>query len=277
MKHWIYFIILIILPFADMHAQSAPSHDAFTKILQKHVDDNGRVDYQGLKTNVEKLDRYLGMLQKNPPQTSWSDSERKAYLINAYNGFTLKLIVSHFPVESIKDIGGFLESPFSIRFAKLGTQTYSLDNIEKDMLLKMNDPRVHFAINCASASCPKLNNKAFEAYNLDETLDQMTCEFIQSELNNISKTQVELSKIFKWYRADFEKDAGSLINFINRYTTTTVDQNADIDYLDYSWALNSSVGICSKKPTEANEYWCPTCKRKYLIFSAHRLLSTPEF
>ncbi|MBQ0739982.1 DUF547 domain-containing protein, partial [Aquimarina celericrescens] len=123
-------------------------------LLQNHVGQNGKVDYKAFKKNESKLDSYLKLLGNNPPQDSWSKNEKKAYLINAYNAFTVKLIVENYPTESIRDIGGFFSNPFSTEFAKIGDKEYSLDDIEKGMLLKMGDPRVHFAVNCASGSCP---------------------------------------------------------------------------------------------------------------------------
>ncbi|MFN2261524.1 MAG: DUF547 domain-containing protein [Psychroflexus sp.] len=239
MKCFFIIIIGLIASTSGIHSQSGPSHEIFSELLQNHVDRFGQVDYKNFKVNEQKLDNYLKILKNNPPQKSWSDNEKKAYLINAYNAFTVKLILMNYPVESIKNIGGFLGNPFSKTFAEIGQKVYSLDNIEKNMLLEMNDPRVHFAINCASESCPKLLNEAYEADNLDKTLNEMTKEFINSSKNRISETSLKLSKIFKWYRDDFENEAGSLIKYINRFSKIKIDEDANIDYLDYSWKLNT--------------------------------------
>jgi len=106
------------------------------------------------------------------------------------------------------------------------------------MLLKMEEPRVHFAVNCASESCPKLNNSAFEAKNLDRQLNEATKAFINSKENEISMDKLKLSKIFKWYASDFEATAGSVIQFINPYTDKQISTDADVSYKDYSWKLN---------------------------------------
>jgi len=219
-------------------SQNIHQHQQWQDLLQTYVNTNGDVDYKNLKKNERKLDTYLDLISKNPPQDSWTKNQKKAYLINAYNAFTVKLILDHYPVESIKDIGGFFSSPFTTEFAKIDGKLYSLDDIEKGMLLKMGDPRVHFAVNCASESCPKLLNEAYVASKLDKQLDASSKTFVNSNKNKLSKTKVELSKIFKWYASDFESEYGTVIRFINMYANETINEEANIDYLSYSWELN---------------------------------------
>jgi len=219
-------------------SQNIHQHQQWQDLLQTYVNTNGDVDYKNLKKNERKLDTYLDLISKNPPQDSWTKNQKKSYLINAYNAFTVKLILDHYPVESIKDIGGFFSSPFTTEFAKIDGKLYSLDDIEKGMLLKMGDPRVHFAVNCASESCPKLLNEAYVASKLDKQLDASSKTFVNSNKNKLSKTKVELSKIFKWYASDFESEYGTVIRFINMYANETINEEAYIDYLSYSWELN---------------------------------------
>ena len=219
-------------------SQNIHQHQQWQDLLQTYVNTNGDVDYKNLKKNGRKLDTYLDLISKNPPQDSWTKNQKKAFLINAYNAFTVKLILDHYPVESIKDIGGFFSSPFTTEFAKIDGKLYSLDDIEKGMLLKMGDPRVHFAVNCASESCPKLLNEAYVASKLDKQLDASSKTFVNSNKNKLSKTKVELSKIFKWYASDFESEYGTVIRFINMYANETINEEANIDYLSYSWELN---------------------------------------
>ncbi|WP_127845578.1 DUF547 domain-containing protein [Psychroflexus aestuariivivens] len=238
MNYFYIFLIGLVVSTSAVHSQSAPDHESFSKLLQNYVDESGNVNYQKFKANEQKLDKYLNILKNNPPQNSWSENEKKAYLINAYNAFTIKLILMNYPVESIKDIGGFFSSPFSHEFANIGGEVYSLDDIEKGMLLKMNDPRVHFAINCASESCPKLWNEAYVASKLDQQLDKAAQSFINSDKNKLSKSKVELSKIFKWYASDFESEGRTVIDFINTYSNLKINEDASISYLDYSWELN---------------------------------------
>lgn len=231
-------LLFLILVANQLQAQDIHKHQQWDKLLKTYVDDNGNVNYKAIKQNQEKLDSYLGLLNDNPPKDSWTKNQKKAYLINAYNAYTVKLIIDNYPTESIRDIGGFFSNPFSSQFAKIGGKAYSLDDIEKGMLLKMGDPRVHFAVNCASESCPKLVNEAYVASKLDEQLDAAAREFIHSNKNKLSKTKVELSKIFKWYESDFETNGNSVIDFINKYSKVNISEDASIDYLSYSWKLN---------------------------------------
>ena len=222
----------------DTSSSNPPSHQAWTNLLQKHVNEQGDANYKGFLKDKDQLLAYTEKLAQNPPAENWTKNEKKAYLINTYNAFTVLLIVNNYPLESIKDIGGFLSSPFGKKFIKLGNETYSLNDVEKGMLLKMGDARIHFAINCASYSCPKLENKAFTASGLNQRLDQASCNFLLSDKNNISVNSLQLSKIFKWYSSDFDDYSGSVINFVNAYTDKTISSDISIDYLDYNWSLN---------------------------------------
>jgi hypothetical protein len=231
-------ICLVLFLGDSIFAQDIHQHEQWDQLVKANVTPQGDVNYKAFKTNEEKLDAYLKQLEQNPPKSSWTTNQKKAYLINAYNAFTVKLIVKHYPVESIRKIGGLFSSPFTTGCAKIGDKEYSLDDIEKGMLLKMGDPRVHFAVNCASESCPKLADEAFLATTLDQQLDQAAVEFVNSDKNQLSASEVKLSKIFKWYASDFESDGQSVIDFINRYAEVSLSEEASIDYLDYSWKLN---------------------------------------
>lgn len=209
------------------------------KLLQKHVSNEGFVDYKGFVEDKEQLFNFTQHLLQNTPQKQWTNNQKKAYLINAYNAFTIQLVVKHYPVDSIKDIGGFLTSVFKIDFINFNGEMIALDDIEKGMLLPMGDPRVHFAVNCASFSCPKLSSTAYYPKSLDQQLDKAAKDFINSQRNIISKNQAKLSKLFKWYKSDFEKENQSLIDFINLYSNIKLQNNTSIEYLDYNWQLNS--------------------------------------
>ena len=236
--------VIVLNPFntkalsSDTSTSNPPSHQDWTSLLQKYVTDQGHVNYKGFVKDKDKLLAYTKKLSQNPPAENWTKNEKKAYLINTYNAFTVLLIVNNYPLESIRDIGGFLSSPFGKKFIKLGNETYSLNDVEKGMLLEMGDARVHFAVVCASYSCPKLENKAFIASGLDQQLDQASRNFLQSDKNKISENSIQLSKIFKWYSSDFENYSGSVVNFINNYINNTISSDTDIDYLDYNWNLN---------------------------------------
>ncbi len=209
-------------------------HSMFDELLTEYVSTSGEVNYRGMLKEKEKLQTYLDYLAQHPPADTWSTHEIMAYYINLYNAATLQLILANYPLRSIKDIG----SPWDKKFIKVGDKTYSLNDIEHKKLRKMNDPRIHFAIVCASVSCPKLQNKAFTAFELDDQLNLATKEFLNdSSKNQLSQNKIKISKIFKWFTNDFTKN-GSVIDFINQYTKVTISKKAKISYTDYNWDLN---------------------------------------
>ena len=210
------------------------NHTLWTDLLQTHVSVNGNVDYRNFKTNNQKLQEYIGLLANNVPNSAWTKEEKLAYWINAYNALTVDLIIRNYPIQSIKDI----DDPWEQRLWKLGNKTYSLEEIEHEILRKMNEPRIHFAIVCASFSCPKLQNKAFTAEGLEAQLTAATKEFLgDTNRNEISETSIRISKIFDWFSKDFTEN-GSLIDFLNQYSKVNITPNAKKRYKDYNWALN---------------------------------------
>jgi len=210
------------------------SHEAWNALLSKHVSSTGTVNYSGFKANKSNLQDYLDLLANNPPQSGWERSKTMAYWINAYNAFTVKLIVDNYPLGSITDLEG--GKPWSKRWIKLGNQTYSLDQIEKEILLKKyKDARVHFAVNCAAKSCPALLNQAWTANNLESNFERQTKSFINnSQFNEISPKSAKVSQLFNWYASDF----GDVKAFINKYSDTQLKSNAKIDFMEYNWKLN---------------------------------------
>ncbi|MEO0528861.1 MAG: DUF547 domain-containing protein [Bacteroidota bacterium] len=211
-------------------------HRAFDTILKTYVEDNGDVDYQGIRANKLALKAYLDALSTNIPTEEWDKNEVLAYWINAYNAFTIKLIVDNYPVNSIKDI----KDPWGARFFKLGDKWYNLGEIEHKILRKMEEPRIHFAINCASYSCPRLRNEAYTAAKLEEQLQAMTMDFVtDTKRNIISADRAQLSNIFKWYKKDFTENS-SLIAYINKYLESPIPNNTRVTYLKYDWSLNEA-------------------------------------
>ena len=209
-------------------------HSAWDKLLKKYVADNGDVNYKDFKTEVKLLHAYIDYLATKTPSEDWNKQEKLAYFINVYNANTIKLILDHYPIKSIKDI----KNPWSKRIIRIGEEKYSLSEIENKILRKMNEPRIHFAINCASKSCPKLLNIAFTSENIEALLDKATKEFISNpEKNKTSEHGVQLSKIFQWYKSDFTTN-GNLIDYINQYSKLKIQQDAKITYLEYNWNLN---------------------------------------
>ncbi|MGY0391664.1 DUF547 domain-containing protein [Bizionia sp. KMM 8389] len=210
------------------------NHDIWNSFLQKQVTNTGAVNYKSIKENPEQLNLYLQEFKKTVPNKNWTKNDVLAYWINAYNAFTIKLIIDNYPVSSIKDI----KKPWDQEFIVINNKTVSLNYIEHTVLRKMNEPRIHFAIVCASASCPKLQNKAYFPETLNTQLTAATEAFLADDSKNtIKNKEVELSKIFKWFSKDF-KEQGSLISFLNTYSNIKIASDAKIDYKDYSWELN---------------------------------------
>ena len=220
--------------------------DAWTNLLQKHVGKDGLVDYPGFIADKDKLQAYLTLLSENPPAKNWTDNDKIAYWLNAYNAFTIKLIIDHYPLKSIKDIGPkhqiiFINTPWDIKFFKIGGKTMTLNRIEHRILRKeFREPRIHFALNCASLSCPKLRREAYDRARLDAQLTDQAKEFLMdTSRNQLDAKNPKLSAIFSFYGSDIKKWSGkSIIAFINQYAPIKIDENAELDYLDYNWNLN---------------------------------------
>jgi len=219
-------------------------HSDWTVILEKYVDDKGFVDYSSLVIDKQPLLNYTAYLSKNPPSESWDKNDQLAYWINAYNAFTVLLIVDNYPIESIKDLNPVLTIP-TIRsvwtkdWFKIGGEDFSLDQIEHKILRKeFDEPRIHFAINCASYSCPVLRREAYNGINLDAQLNEQARLFINDvSRNTLGKEVVKLSLVFNWFSGDFKKGQ-TLIEFINRYADIKIDENAKISFVKYDWKLN---------------------------------------
>lgn len=209
-------------------------HSAWDKLLKKYVSDDGDVNYKEFKTDVELLNNYINYLSTKIPTENWSKQEKLAYFINVYNANTIKLIIDYYPIKSIKDI----KNPWSKNRIKIGDEDLSLSVIENKILRKMNEPRIHFAINCASVSCPILLNLAYTSKNADALLEQAANGFISNtKKNRIIEQSIQLSKIFQWYKSDFTTN-GSLFNYINHYSKVKIQPDASIEYLEYDWSLN---------------------------------------
>lgn len=214
---------------------SAISHQKWDQLLKKHVSATGKVDYKGLVNDKAELNSYLEILKSRIPGSGESSNEKLSYWINAYNAFTVSLIVENYPLKSIRDI----KDPWDKKFIVLAGKQYSLNQIENEIIRKQfNEPRIHFAVNCAAASCPPLLNEAFTADKLSAQLEKQTRKFVtNSQYNQIAKDRVGLSQIFNWYNEDFTKQ-GTFIQWLNKYASSPVSANADISYLEYDWALN---------------------------------------
>lgn len=212
------------------------SYTAFDELLKKYVSAKGNVNYKGFKTESAKLDEFCKLLEENPPKESWTTAQKKAFWINAYNAMIIKLVIKHYPVTSVKKVVK-AGKPWNLKFFKIG-DIEDLDGIEHKILRKMGDPRIHVGINCASFSCPKLNNKAYTADNVESELESLMKEFVNdANKNKITASKLELSEIFNWFKDDFTKK-GTLIEFLNKYANTKINSNASISNMKYNWSLN---------------------------------------
>jgi len=237
--------ILLALPFflalspapeanLDNHKMPSVTHEAWEILLQKHVSPEGKVNYIGFKKDLVSLDSYLAYLGANPVEKSWSGNEEMAYWINLYNASTIKLILDHYPLSSIMKIQG--GKAWDTKWIKSGSKTYSLNNIENDILRpKFKDARIHFAVNCAAKSCPPLLNRAWTLSRVERYFEQQANKFINNPAyNQIAADEIRISQIFEWYAADF----GNIIDYLNEYSKVKINSNAKVSYIPYDWALN---------------------------------------
>jgi hypothetical protein len=229
-------------------------HAAFDAQLKQNVK-SGRVNYSALKANPKPLDDYLAELAvvSENDFNKWPKKERLAFLINLYNGSTLKLIVNHYPIKSIKKIGGLFSSPFDQPAVRAFGKTMTLNQLEHGIIRpQYHEPRVHFALVCAAKGCPPLRSEAYLGSRLDEQLDNQAKIFLANpEKNRVEDHTVFLSPIFKWYGDDFTKKYGSVLNFVRQYfsqndakslrTATTAQDEFKIKYTDYDWSLNDTA------------------------------------
>ncbi len=211
-----------------------PSHEIWDQLLRQYVSDVGKVNYAGFKKDKPRLEAYLDILRKNPPLENWKRTEKIAYWINAYNAFTVKLVLDNYPLTSMMELDK--GKTWDVKRIAISRKTYSLNDIEHSILrFQFKDARIHFALNCAAKSCPPLRNRAWTATHLDSDLDAQARKFINNAaFNSISARRVEVSKIFEWYAGDF----ANLITFLNRYSKVKIAANAKIQFREYDWKLN---------------------------------------
>ena len=219
------------------------SHAAWDTLLKKHVQPTG-VDYTSFKKDQSKLKAYLKDLSgiSTKEFNDWAGPDQLAYLTNLYNASTIDLVLEHYPIKSFKDEVGGKEGPWKHSFIKALGKTYTLDQIEHELIRKhYAEPRVHFALNCASAGCPPLRSEAFIGENLEKQLEEQTSKFLGNAANNsLNGKNLKLSPIFDWFKEDFIKKSGSVEAFVNPYFPDTSIKKGDVklSYSDYGWNLN---------------------------------------
>lgn len=231
----------------------AQDHQLFTDVLKKYVI-NGLVDYKNLK-NDKTLDKYLSELSNTNPD-NLNRNQKLAFWINAYNAFTIEIVRDNYPIESITDLHtggkviGYLlgKTVWDKEFISINNKKYSLNDIEHKILRKMGEPRIHFAIVCASISCPELLNEAYVADKIDTQLENQTRKFINDRTRNhfdLKNRKAYISEIFNWFGDDFGKSDENILRFIANFVPDNISKdiksnisNWDISFNDYNWNLN---------------------------------------
>lgn len=229
-----------------VRAAPAIQHNLYARLLSRHVH-AGLVDYDGFKADEAMLDQYLQNLSQVDPDTL-ERRQAMAFYINLYNAWTIKLILTRYPdLKSIKDLGSLFGSPWKKALVRLNGQTVTLDHIEHAILRpEFKDPRVHFAINCASKGCPPLAPFPFTGDKLDGQLDRAVRAFINDpDSNYLDGNTLHVSRIFKWFGEDFNRD---VLGFFRKYADDDLKKRLDekkgrlrVSYLDYDWSLNRVI------------------------------------
>ncbi len=238
-------------------------HSAYEALLKLYVDEKGMVDYDGFAKDRAKLDAYLETVGKAAPNAFSTDDERNAFYINAYNAFTIRAVLDDVigKTDSVKKVDGFWDK----KKYRIGGQDLTLDATEK-ISRDYKDPRIHFAYNCASLGCPKLQRFAFTGPKLQEQFKFITKDFLNDEERGLKidrdKNKIWISRLFSWYAGDFTGDTskvGFVKGFIKSKFTASAgtnfimekgsdeivqyikDKKPDVGYLEYDWTLNSQI------------------------------------
>jgi len=233
------------------------SHQIFQNVLDKHlktVKNQTLINYKNLKVSSNILNKYLKDLSKvtNKEFLAFTEAQQVAFLINAYNAFTIDWILKKYPVKSIKDTASFFSNPWKKEFFSLLGKKTTLHKIEHDILrAQYNIPEIHYAIVCASLSCPNLLTKVYTPQGLDTQLELAAKLFLTDKAKNhfdIKKRTLYLSKIFDWYEDDFKKKYKSVEKAVAPYITDNSvgqkmirDKDVKVKYLNYDWSLNEWV------------------------------------
>jgi hypothetical protein len=267
-------LALALVPLSTALAQFDHSHTGWNALLAKHVVviDGGKasqVRYASFARDRTELKRYLDSLSRVAPAefAAWTKPQQMAFLINAYNAFTVEKVLTRYPdLKSIRDFGRVIGNPFKDRFFVLLGSEASLDRVEHELLRAKgvyDEPRVHFAVNCASIGCPMLREEAYVAERLDAQLESQTLRFLSDGTRNrydAAKNLLEVSKIFDWFKEDWQsgfrgigKDAAPVVSreqFLAKYADTLAatpegrqavrSQKVPLAFLDYDWFLNAA-------------------------------------
>jgi hypothetical protein len=260
-RRWAIGLLLVVTGCSTVPAKFAPvnpisplelSHAVFEQVLESHVKD-GVVDYPAVQTD-DRLQTYLAQLDRIDPNALATRNERLAFWINAYNAFAMKGIVDHdSPASWVGRYRYFIGREY-----RVGGATINLYDLERQVLIaQFREPLIHFAIVCASMSCPKLQPWAYEPTQLERQLNRAAREFINDPTRNrFDRKQriASVSKIFDWFEEDFVAAAGSILAYVARYVDDPAlakelaQPGYRVEFLDYDWSLN---GIPPKETAHA--------------------------
>ncbi|MCB2192150.1 MAG: DUF547 domain-containing protein [Deltaproteobacteria bacterium] len=237
-------LLLAAQPAHSAEPGAAVDYSPYAELLREHVR-GGLVDYAGIQRQRAKLERFLENLAQVDPG-SLSRDQKLAYYINAYNAWTIWLILTKYPdLESIKDLGGLFSSPWDKEIVRLNGKVFTLDQIEHEVLRPtFKDPRIHFAVNCASKGCPPLLNRPYTGAEVQGQLQAQATAFI----NDPARTRLQgntlyVTKIMDWFSEDFDDDP---VGFVKKYAQDDFKRRleglggqVEVEYLDYDWSLNN--------------------------------------
>ncbi len=259
-------VLLAMAAVPDMAlAQFDHTHSAWNTLLSRHVavlagGHATRVRYRGLSADRPALRGYLASLSLVTPAEyeGWSKPQRLAFLINAYNAFTVEKVLTRYPnLKSIRDFGSVFGNPWKDRFFTLLGKAQHLDGIEHETIRApgaFDEPRIHFAVNCAAIGCPALREEAYVAERLDDQLEEQTVRFLSDRSRNrTSDGAIQVSRIFDWYGTDFtvgHRGWTSITRFFAQYARSMTEHEEDfravrsgkltIGFLEYDWRLNDA-------------------------------------
>ena len=252
-RKYLVYSLTLLLVVVLVDKISAQDNQLYSNILKRSVKD-GLVDYKNL-VDDKQLDKYLQQLSETNPD-NLSKNEKLAFWINAYNAFTIQIVRDNYPIESINELstGGRIighllgKTVWDKVFITINNKNYSLNDIEHKILRKMDEPRIHFAIVCASISCPELLNEAYEADKIDAQLESQAIIFLNDESRNqfaIENRKASISEIFNWFGEDFGKDDKEILQYVSKFlpvsVRTDIKQNVkqwEVSFKDYNWNLN---------------------------------------
>ena len=263
----LYFLLLSLLVPTTLYAAPPFDHSPFDQVLQEYVDDQGLVRYAALAQDRAQLDAYVDSLghasPASHPDRFPTRAHELAYWINAYNAFTLRGVIDAYPIASVKDafaLSGF----FNRQTFVAGGREMTLDHLENQIIRPTyQEPRIHFAVNCAALSCPQLENRAFTGPDLDARLERALTRFAQDPNHvRLQEQQLYLSKILDWYGEDFSvwfppdrpnpEDMPTIVNYLRPYLPSELaaelTEDIVIEYNDYDWTLNEDKETGSPRP-----------------------------